>query len=267
VTYISHALQIVSLVASKSNSAETVMNAFMKAVAAFGIPSRVRGDRGGENLKVAVYMIHCRGLNRASYMFGSSTRNTRIERLWGEVGSQLARRWRGFFLKLEREYYLDRDNPTHLWLISELFLEDIQADCDHFVQQYNHHGIRGDPKGQTPEVRTHFHFADSVCIGNRLLMSIVQDIYLIGQIEHGVYADGESDWPDVDPHLLSEHYGIDEEQLNVNPDHSGSESEGEDQDQPAPMGDAELLDLLEEGFVSNNHERTPNRGCWNHPAC
>jgi hypothetical protein len=63
--------QIVSLVVSTSNSAATVLDAFKTAVEAHGLPSRVRGDRGGENLRVAVYMIRRRGLNRASYMFGS----------------------------------------------------------------------------------------------------------------------------------------------------------------------------------------------------
>ncbi|KAJ7869213.1 hypothetical protein B0H14DRAFT_2346163 [Mycena olivaceomarginata] len=37
-------------------------------------------------------MILTRGLGRASFMWGSSTHNTRIEWLWVEVGSQFARR-------------------------------------------------------------------------------------------------------------------------------------------------------------------------------
>ncbi|KAJ6585819.1 hypothetical protein B0H19DRAFT_883509, partial [Mycena capillaripes] len=37
-----------------------------------------------------------RGTKRASFMWGLSTRSTRIERLWVEVGTQFARRWRDF---------------------------------------------------------------------------------------------------------------------------------------------------------------------------
>ncbi|KAF8149251.1 hypothetical protein K438DRAFT_1625182 [Mycena galopus ATCC 62051] len=42
-----------------------------------------------------------RGPGRASFMWGSSTRNTCIERLWVEVETQFARRWRAFFTCLE----------------------------------------------------------------------------------------------------------------------------------------------------------------------
>jgi hypothetical protein len=36
------------------------------------MPSRVRADRGAENKLVSIYMILKRGLNRASFIWGSS---------------------------------------------------------------------------------------------------------------------------------------------------------------------------------------------------
>lgn len=84
-----------------------------------------------------------------------STRNTRIERLWVEVGSQFARRWRVFFATLESRYYLDTTNPHHLWLLGELFLDDINKDCQDFAATYNYHPVKSTGTGHmSPEVST-----------------------------------------------------------------------------------------------------------------
>lgn len=105
---------------------------FLDAIIKYGIPSRMRGDRGGENRDVSIVMILIRGLNCGSFLWGSSTHNSRIERLWVEVGTQFARLWRAFFLRLERLHHLDRQNAHHLWLLHFLFLDSINQDCDSF---------------------------------------------------------------------------------------------------------------------------------------
>ncbi|OBZ75971.1 hypothetical protein A0H81_04732 [Grifola frondosa] len=76
---------VTGLRASTNNRASTVLDVFLHAVEEYGAPSRVRGDRGGENVDVSVWMILRRGPNRASFMWGSSTHNTRIEHLWVEA--------------------------------------------------------------------------------------------------------------------------------------------------------------------------------------
>lgn len=73
----------------------------------------------------------------------SSTRNTRIERLWVEVGNQFTRYWPAFFTRLGRIHRLDHKNPTHLWLLHQLFLEEIRQDCDLFIQEWNNHLLSG----------------------------------------------------------------------------------------------------------------------------
>lgn len=52
---------IVFMKVSTDNRAQTVLNHFMEAVAVFGLPSRVRGDYGKENLGVKSYMEAARG--------------------------------------------------------------------------------------------------------------------------------------------------------------------------------------------------------------
>jgi transposase InsO family protein len=55
---------------SGNNRAVTVLDLFLGAVAEHGIPSRVCGDHGMENLQVAGWMENNRGLDRGSYIWG-----------------------------------------------------------------------------------------------------------------------------------------------------------------------------------------------------
>ena len=79
----------VFLRASTDNSADTVLQHFINAVALYGLPSRVRSDKGGENVKVSIYMLNHpeRGPGRGSFITGRSVHNQRIERLWRDVFS------------------------------------------------------------------------------------------------------------------------------------------------------------------------------------
>ncbi|KAL1948877.1 hypothetical protein VTO73DRAFT_10683 [Trametes versicolor] len=169
--------------ASTNNLADTVLDVFLEAVKTYGAPSRVRGDRGGENVEVAIWMIKHRGPNRASFMWGSSTRNTRIERMWVEVGTQFAMRWRAFFTRLERFHRLVPDQDGQLWLLHILFLNEINADCEAFRHDWNHHPISGKAKNQTP-----------------------LDMQFISQLEKGVISG--TDFNDVHPEVLARYYGV-----------------------------------------------------------
>ncbi|KAJ8519785.1 hypothetical protein ONZ45_g3290 [Pleurotus djamor] len=170
---------VVGLRASTSNSAETVLDVFLSAVEKYGDPSRVRGDRGGENILVSIWMILRRGPNRASFMWGTSTHNTRIERLWVEVGRHFGRQWRAFFSRLERLHHLDREDPHHLWLLHVMFLHEINNDADNFIAEWNAHPISG--KDTTHNMSPN-------------------DMRLLGQVQNGVY--NNNDYSDAHPAVL-----------------------------------------------------------------
>jgi len=69
----------VFLWASANNRAATVLGLFLNAVDEYGLPSRVRSDKGGENVDVSWYMLTHpqRGPDRGSMITG----NKLIEKL------------------------------------------------------------------------------------------------------------------------------------------------------------------------------------------
>ena len=73
------------LLVATNNQAETAFRAFQTGVKEYGVPSRVRTDKGGENVQIAEFMIMRRGSNRGSIITGRSLHNQRIEQLWRNV--------------------------------------------------------------------------------------------------------------------------------------------------------------------------------------
>lgn len=55
---------------STNNRGATVLDLFLEGVRQYGLPSRVRGDHGVENLALAGAMEEMRGQGRGSYIFG-----------------------------------------------------------------------------------------------------------------------------------------------------------------------------------------------------
>ena len=80
-----HTRLMIYLKCSDNNRAETVFQCIEKAVESYGLPSRIRADRGRENVRVPEYMlIHPEhGPNRGSFITGHSIHNSRIERFSG----------------------------------------------------------------------------------------------------------------------------------------------------------------------------------------
>ena len=103
------------------------------------------------------------------WWIGRSTHNTRIERLWLEGGRHFARGWRAFFTRLERLHFLDRNDPHHLWLLHQLFLDDIQDDCNKFCNHWNRHPLSGKGENMCPLVCSSFFLRPSLFTFNCFL--------------------------------------------------------------------------------------------------
>lgn len=149
--------------ASNNNRARTVLDVFRTCIGIWGMPSRLRGDHGTENVEVAAYIIYYRGPGRGSYMWGRwvsfhldnpyiyvtpslfrSVHNTRIERLWVDLKVQLIHKWVAFFSTLELHHALNAANQNHRWLLQYLFLVDINREIQRFVEAWNNHPLKRD---------------------------------------------------------------------------------------------------------------------------
>jgi hypothetical protein len=151
---------IVGLRAHNNNRADTVFQFFRQIIQVHGCPSRVRGDHGVENVKVASFMEEQMGPNRGSYIWGRcvvplcpdhpclprsrSVHNTRIERLWYDMTEGFGRKWKELFYELEDHHGLNALSPSHIWLLQTLFLPAINEDALAWAEVWNSHKIQLD---------------------------------------------------------------------------------------------------------------------------
>ncbi|KAG6852689.1 hypothetical protein C0991_009875 [Blastosporella zonata] len=184
--------------ASNNNLSETVLQVFQDAMDAHGMPSRMRGDHGTENVLVAQLIEELQGIGRGSYIWGRSVHNIRIERLWRDVTLGFGAKWKDFFRGLEVHDGLDINSDAHIWLLHYLFLDDLNQDAMDWANAWNEHvlSIRGE-RQRSPKDMFVFGMIHN---GVRGLEVGAEPSPLIDLSEFGI------DWDDYNSHHLREHH-------------------------------------------------------------
>ena len=132
----------VMLECTDNNTAATLPKCFLEAVRQFGIPSRVRSDKGLENVGIADFMIEKRGGNRGSMITGPSTHNQRIERLWRDVYEGVLRLYYDLFYFMEDNQILDPLSDIHLAALHFVYLPKINEKLRTWQKAWSRHRIR-----------------------------------------------------------------------------------------------------------------------------
>ena len=136
--------RIMFLRCNSNNLAETVLELFLDAVKKDGDlwPSRIRVDKGVENVSVCDAMTQVRGERRGSFIAGPSTHNQRIERLWRDVFRCVCHLYYYIFYGMETTGILNTDDPVDLFALHLVFIPRINQALSEFMEAFNHHKVR-----------------------------------------------------------------------------------------------------------------------------
>ncbi len=103
----------------------------------FKVPSRLRTDKGGEN--VGLCGDTWRRLEEKEDLHTFSVHNCRIERLWRDVRSNVLATFSTIFLSLENTGVLDPENETDLFCLHYILIPRINKSLRGFQQAWNSH--------------------------------------------------------------------------------------------------------------------------------
>ena len=134
---------------STDNKASSALLTFIQSVKEYGVPSRIRLDKGSEFNHVEYLINIFNGENRGSVIRGRSVHNQRIEGLWRDVFSKVLMKFYNLFNHMEKCNVLDILDPVNMFRLQYVFAPRIQNALQQWSFAHNHHPVRTE-KNKTP---------------------------------------------------------------------------------------------------------------------
>ena len=144
---------ILYLTVTDNKRSSTVGFIFVSACNHIGWASRVRWDRGKENVKAIQAqwehwwddaLTQAENERRGSALTGRSMHNARAEYIWAFVKKHVSGCFRTKFRRMEKELnILDPSDARDLFCLHAVFISVIQSALDDFRDMWNNHMIRG----------------------------------------------------------------------------------------------------------------------------
>lgn len=123
--------------------AETVLDLFLDAINRDGNlwPSRIRVDKGVENVLVCDAMVQARGGGRGIFIAGSSSYDQSIEILWRYFFRCVFHFYYYLFYAMEFTGFLNTGHQIHVFSQHLIINPRINKALDEFCEAFNHHKV------------------------------------------------------------------------------------------------------------------------------
>ena len=154
---------ITYLQCNNNNLAVIVLHIFIDAISIHGLPSRARVDFGVRKVDVARFMLDCpeRGINRWSFISGTSVHNQCIEGLRGEFIRCVVRHFHNIFFFLKNKELLDLLNEVHVFTLHYIYMPRIKKALEEFKNDWIYHTLSSE-RNQSPHQLSNYGMTRSI---------------------------------------------------------------------------------------------------------
>lgn len=156
-----------------------------------GVPCIVRSDHGTENVNIELMQRILRNINGdrqarlgASFLYGRSTSNQRIEGWWSKLPAMGLKTWKEHFTRMDMLGIIDTSNDIHIECIRYCYLNLLRRELRLIRVQWNTHHIRANRASYSPAGKPDimFHFPEIYGVQSYLNRICPEDVGILVEL-------------------------------------------------------------------------------------